>query len=99
MTNEEFQKLVLEKLISLEVGQKDLEKGQKNLEHKIESGFADVIAMSDVTQKEVQSMRRDLRTIEAVTAKNWNDILTPKYPPKVKKRRIIYISRCIKQSH
>jgi len=116
MTNEEFQKLVLEKLVSLEQGQKALEQGQKALEQrqkaleqgqkaleqsqksleqgqkaieermatkddiarleaKMDKGFADVIAMIDVTQKEVANVRRDLRVIEAVTAKNWNEIL------------------------
>ena len=95
MTNEEFQKLVLEKLVSLEQGQKALEQSQKSLEQgqkaieermatkddiarleaKMDKGFADVIAMIDVTQKEVANVRRDLRVIEAVTAKNWNEIL------------------------
>lgn len=80
MTNEEFQKLVLEKLVSIEstmATKNELSTVKAELKNdigalaiKIESGFADVIKMSDVTQKEVQSIRRDLRAIEAVTAKN-----------------------------
>lgn len=37
MTNEEFQRLVLEKLDNLELGQKGLEEGQNRLEERQES--------------------------------------------------------------
>lgn len=74
MNNEEFQKAVLEKLVTIEqnMATKD---DVKRLEAKLEKGIADLVAMSDVTQKEVRSIRSDLRIIEAVTAKNWNDIV------------------------
>ncbi len=81
LTNlEQGQKTLEQRQMALESGQKSLEQGQKLLAAKediakIEKGIADLISMSDVTQKEVRAIRSDLRTIEAVTAKNWNDIL------------------------
>jgi outer membrane murein-binding lipoprotein Lpp len=47
----------------------------ENLEIKVVAGFTDVVTIFNATQKEVQSVRHDLRIIEAVTAKNWNAII------------------------
>mgnify|MGYP000876730232 CR=1 FL=1 len=76
-TNEDFQALVLKKLVSIEQNISAIEQNMSTKEDiaKIEKGIADIIATSDVTHKEVKAIRRDLRTIEAVTVKNWNDIL------------------------
>lgn len=54
MTNEEFQKLVIEKLGALEDGQKSLESGQKSLESRqksLESG-----------QKEIKEEIKNIKT-------------------------------------
>jgi peptidoglycan hydrolase CwlO-like protein len=61
MSTEEFQKLVLEKLIKidgLEKGQKRLEEGQGRLESNV-----------DELKKDMREVKRDLKSV-------WSDILT-----------------------
>ncbi|MBU2700300.1 hypothetical protein Ga0466249_001392 [Sporomusaceae bacterium BoRhaA] len=60
---------------NIEQGQRNLEQGQKNLEQKMISGFTDLKIAIDVTQKDVQDIRRTLRAVETITAKNWGDLI------------------------
>lgn len=68
MTNEEFQKLVINKLGNLEVSMKDLEKGQKDLEvnmKDLEKGqkYLEVNVKELVTgQKNLETSIKDLET-------------------------------------
>lgn len=52
MTNEEFQKLVLEKLVSLDQGQKSLEQGQKSLESEVSLIKANMATKEDIVKLE-----------------------------------------------
>lgn len=72
MINEEFQKLVLEKLSSLEQGQKSLEGKVDNLDSKIEklavTTQEDVIAMLQLTDKKIDQ----IATIQATQGESIN---------------------------
>lgn len=77
MTNEEFQILVLEKLENLEVGQKNLAEGQKDIKKDIKSIIdqtAGLIEFRYEINEKVDKLTEEISTMEIVTSKNWNDI-------------------------
>lgn len=98
MTNEEFQRLVLEKLGNLEEGQRNLEEkignlevkvgnleeGQRNFEEGQKSIQKDIRSITEQTaglmefryeiNEKVDNLTEEIRTMEIVTSKNWNDI-------------------------
>lgn len=77
MTNEEFQKLVLEKLDNLEERQKSLEfevKGNsKKLDGVVEQ-TADLMEFRFEVKSEFENIKTTISRIEIVTADNWGDI-------------------------
>ena len=84
MSNEEFQKIVLEelgklneKIGNLEQGQASLMQGQeairKDLKAVIEQ-TADLTEFRVEINAKVDKLINDVRSIEIITSKNWNDI-------------------------
>lgn len=77
MTNEEFQKAVLEKLSSLEQGQNSIIK-------KLDTVHDQTVSLTDFrietnikfekVLNELQGIRKDLSIVEVVTANNYADI-------------------------
>lgn len=70
MTNEEFQRLVLEK-------RGNLEEGQKRLEEKLEAVIeqtVDLIEFRYKVKSELADIKNNISRIEIATADNWSDI-------------------------
>ena len=84
MTNEEFQKTVLEQLRklnekvgNLEQGQMKLEQGQEEIRKDLKAVVeqtADLTEFREEINAKVDKVIEELSTIEIVTSKNWNDI-------------------------
>lgn len=77
MTNEEFQRLVLEKLGSLEEKVVNLEEGQKEIKKDIKSIVEQTADLSEFRYEingKVDKLAEEFNTMEIVTSKNWNDI-------------------------
>lgn len=88
MTNEEFQRLVLEKLGSLENTFEErfdnieerltnLEEGQKEIKKDIKSIIEQTVDLSEFRyeiNEKVDKLAEEFNTMEIVTSKNWNDI-------------------------
>lgn len=88
MTNEEFQRLVLEKLGSLENTFEErfdnieerltnLEEGQKEIKKDIKSIVEQTVDLSEFRyeiNEKVDKLAEEFNTMEIVTSKNWNDI-------------------------
>lgn len=70
MTNEEFQKIVLEKLSNLEEGQKEI---NRKLDAVIEQ-TVDLTEFRYEVKEELSEIKTNLSRIEIVTADNWGDI-------------------------
>ena len=77
MTNEEFQKLVLEKLDNLEQGQKNLESEVKGNSKKLDGVVeqtADLMEFRTEVKSELENIKTTISRIEIATADNWGDI-------------------------
>ncbi len=77
MTNEEFQKIVLEKLGNLEDKVGNLEKGQEEIKKDIKAIIeqtADLTEFRQEINEKVDKLAGELSTMEIITSKNWNDI-------------------------
>lgn len=70
MTNEEFQRLVLEKL-------GNLEEGQKRLEEKLEAVIEQTVDLTEFryeVKSELADIKNNISRIEIAIADNWSDI-------------------------
>lgn len=77
MTNEEFQKIVIEKLGSIEDKVVSLEKGQQEMKEDIKSIIEQTASLSELRYEingKVDKLSEEFNTIEIVASKNWNDI-------------------------
>ena len=77
MTNEEFQKIVLEKLGQLDEKVDNLEQGQQEIKKDLKAVInqtADLTEFKEEINTKVDKVIDELSTIEIVTSKNWNDI-------------------------
>ncbi len=77
MTNEEFQKIVLEKLGQLDEKVDNLEQGQQAIKKDLKAVInqtADLTEFKEEINTKVDKVIDELSTIEIVTSKNWNDI-------------------------
>ncbi|MCC5909353.1 MAG: plasmid stabilization protein [Clostridiaceae bacterium] len=70
MTNEEFQKLVLEKLQSLELGQEEIKEKLKFAGEQT----AELTEFRQEVKEELTSIKSTISRIEIATADNWSDI-------------------------
>lgn len=77
MTNEEFQRLVLEKLDNLEQGQRDLEIEVKGISKKLDGVVEQTANLTEFRYEmkaELADVKRSISRIEVATAENWGDI-------------------------
>lgn len=69
MTNEEFQKLVIEKLSSLESGQKNLEneakKIQVKIEHKVEPKIQALYEHRDIVNSKLDAIENEVKNLSS----------------------------------
>lgn len=84
MTNEEFQRIVLEKLGTLEKGQEDIKKEQQEMK-KEQQGMKKQIELiieqtADLSEfryeinEKIDQLTNDINAMEIITSRNWNDI-------------------------
>ena len=66
MTNEEFQKLVLEKLSSLEIGQKKIE---IKIEHSIETKIQALYEDRDIVHEKLDTIGNDIKSLSSKVEK------------------------------
>lgn len=77
MTNEEFQRIVLEELKSLREGQEDIKKEQVELKKGLEGVIeqtADLTEFRQEVKEELSEIKSTISRIEIATADNWSDI-------------------------
>lgn len=84
MNNEEFQKIVLEKLDNLEKGQlrledrqSNLEEGQKDIKRRLQGEIDQIHGLTEFrydTKKSLEELNSKVSRIEINTADNWSDI-------------------------
>ena len=84
MTNEEFQKIVIEKLGNLEKEQQEIKKDiteikaeQQEMKKDIKSIIEQTASLSEFRYEingKVDKLSEEFNTIEIVTSKNWSDI-------------------------
>ncbi len=74
---EEVLKQILEKLSSLEEGQKEFKADISRLEKKLDTIYTQTATLTEndvQIQKDIQQIKKDVSTIEKVTASNYSDI-------------------------
>lgn len=77
MTNEEFQRIVLEKFDNMETRFDSLEKGQEEIRKELKTTTEQTAELSEFrteVNEKLDSLQQDIYAIEIITSKNWSDI-------------------------